>query len=122
MWTGAGLYNNGASVTTALSTAGFEGSDRTSGSGYYGGVSRSDVDPIQTGMNQKLDRLVTLVLEQKEVSGSIQKETNELKKVVASLTTELSVVKEKLEQPNISPNNTVKRIPSQLSVSAFYIC
>lgn len=74
----------------------------------------------QEGMNQKLDRVVTLILEQRTISNNIQKETSDLRKEVALLNTELTTLKQNVEAMKDSPTSSSsvrKKIPSQLSVS-----
>ena len=68
----------------------------------------------QEGMNQKLDRMVSLMLEQRQISNNIQKETNELREEVASLTTELASVKQKVEATKDSSTGSSvrKKLPT----------
>lgn len=76
-------------------------------------------DPFQQGgVNQKLDRVVSLILEQKEVTSTIKREMSELRKEVASLMTKVSVSQQKQKMSDDSPTSTIrKKVPSQLSVS-----
>ena len=127
------FYRNGSSVTDRLSevidqphrSSSIPHDPSYSASSGNGSMYEFPFDPYCSGMNQKLDRMVTLILEQKEVSKNIQKETNDLRREVATLMMEVSVVKEKVEKqvPNDSSTSSKqKKIPSQLSVSSYGTC
>ena len=120
------FYRGGSSVTDRLSEISEHSRSRSFNDSTYGNGSVTGsmyefpIDPFQTGMNQKLDRMVTLILEQKDLTASIQKETNDLRREVATLTSEVLAMKEKVDNQilNDSPTSSSrKKIPSQLSVS-----
>ena len=77
---------------------------------------------FQSGINQKLDRMITLVLEQKTVSEKLKEETSELRKEVAAIKSELSGIKQVSPSESSASSSVIKKkIPSQLSVSLRFL-
>lgn len=115
------FYRRGMSMTSHLSggneqfgLAADGGNSSNSGSMYE---FPSASGQFHEATNQKLDRVVSLLLEQRTVSNNLQMETNELRKQVASLRTEVSSIKEQVDQQTPSSSGGRQKIPAQLSVS-----
>lgn len=116
---GGSFYRNGSSMTNLLS----RNPDRFD----YGGLGHSSGSmyefpsgQIGGGIEQKIDRMVSLMLEQNTISSNIQSETIKLTKVVESLTADITYVKKKVESSTYDSSNSGsirKKIPSELSVS-----
>ena len=121
---GGGFYRGGSSVTRSFSRGSgdhFDFGDRSGSmyefpSGSGGGMSAAAV----SGIEQKLDMVVSLVMEQKALSATIESGTNDLKGVVTTLVSDVAYLKEKVQKTAVesSPSGSArKKIPSELSVS-----
>lgn len=132
---GGSFYRGGSSVTHSFSRNprdhfDFGSASRGGGSMYEfpsGGMSSGGMSSggaAVTGIEQKLDMVVSLVMEQKSISATIESGTNDLKGVVATQVSDVAYLKDKVEQRTMSsssPSGSVrKKIPSELSVSERY--
>lgn len=85
----------------------------------YGSMYEFPSGPTTNGIEQKLDMVLSHILEQKEISGKIENETKDLRSIVDTLVSDLSHLKEKIEHPSVNGSSTSvrKKIPTELSVS-----
>ena len=124
---GGGFYRDGSSVTRSFPRNSgdrfdFGGASHPGGSMYE--FPSGGMGAAVSGVEQKLDMVVSLVMEQKALSATIESGTNELKGVVNTLVSDVAYLKDKVAKTPMnssSPNGSVrKKIPSELSVS-FYV-
>lgn len=120
------FYRNGSSLAPSLSLNSRDQFDRgaaghsSSGSMYEFPSGPINGTPVSVGIEQKLDMVVSLVLEQKAISAKIEKDTNDLKGDFGSLVSDVAYLKGKVEHSangSSASGSVQKKIPSQLSVS-----